>query len=160
LEEHPLRKVITGATAAVGMVLAFGLTTGASLASTTKARHVTFTFLGASVSSTENVYDVRGSGFRGAAIQLVKLNSTATAQGATGGTDTATAYDGKGTTVSKDSFTLSAPDTNGIVTITGSGHFVHGTGKYAHVSGHYTFVGTDNTKTNVINVKATGTESY
>jgi hypothetical protein len=61
--------------------------------------------------------------------------------------------------VSADSFTLT-PGTNGVVNITGSGHFVRGTGKYAHVSGHYTFAGTDNTTTHVIQVKATGTESY
>ena len=149
-----MRRAISGATVAIALTLAVGFTSVAS-ASTIKTRHVTFTFLGASVSSNENVYDVRGSGFRGAAIQIVKANKTGTA-----GTDTATVYDGHGTTVSADSFTLSAPDKNGVITITGSGHFVRGTGRYAHVSGHYTFAGTDNTKANLIKVTATGTETY
>ena len=115
---------------------------------------MTFTFLGAPVSSNENVYDVRGAGFRGAAVQIVKANKAGT-----GGTDTLTIYSGHGTTVTADSFTVT-PGTNGVVNITGSGHFVRGTGKYAHVSGHYTFAGTENTKTLIIQVKATGTESY
>jgi hypothetical protein len=136
------------------VALTVGLTTSAALASTTTARHVMFTFLGATVRPNENVYDVRGTGFRGAAVQVVKVNKAGTA-----GTDTATAYSRLGTTVSADSFTLSGPDKNGIISIKGSGHFVRGTGKYAHVSGHYTFAGTDNTKTNVIKVTATGTES-
>jgi len=148
-----MRRAIIGATAAATLALAAGFSS-AALASTTNARHVTFTFLGASVSSNENVYDVRGAGFRGAAIQIVKVNKAGTA-----GTDTATTYSGQGTIVSADSFTLT-PGTNGVVNITGSGHFVRGTGKYAHVSGHYTFAGTDNTTTHVIQVKATGTESY
>jgi hypothetical protein len=148
-----MRRAIIGATAAATLALAAGFSS-AALASTTNARHVTFTFLGASVRSNENVYDVRGAGFRGAAIQIVKVNKAGTA-----GTDTATTYSGQGTIVSADSFTLT-PGTNGVVNITGSGHFVRGTGKYAHVSGHYTFAGTDNTTTHVIQVKATGTESY
>jgi hypothetical protein len=115
---------------------------------------VTFTFLGTPVSAHENLYDVRGAGFRGAAIQIVKLNKKGTA-----GTDTLTTYSGQGTTVTADSFTVN-PGTNGVVNITGSGHFVRGTGKYAHVSGHYTFAGTENTKTLIIQVKATGTEIY
>jgi hypothetical protein len=73
-----MRRAIAGATAAIMLTFAVGLT-GAALASTTKKRHVTFTFLGAPVSSNENVYDVRGSGFRGAAVQIVKVNKTATA---------------------------------------------------------------------------------
>jgi hypothetical protein len=149
-----MRRAITGATAVTALTLALGFT-GAASASTVKTRHVTFTFLGAHVSANENVYDVRGSGFRGAAIQIVKVNKTGTA-----GTDTATVYDGHGTTVSADSFTLSSSGKNGVVTITGSGHFVRGTGKYSHVSGHYTFAGTDDTKANIIKVTLTGTESY
>jgi hypothetical protein len=100
------------------------------------------------------VYDVRGAGVRGAAIQIVKVNHAGTA-----GTDTATVYSGQGTIVTADSFTLKL-GTKGVVNITGSGHFVSGTGKYAHVRGHYTFAGTENTKTLIIRVKVTGTESY
>jgi hypothetical protein len=148
-----MRRAIIGATAAATLALTAVLSS-AALASTTHARHVTFTFLGAPVSSNENVYDVRGAGVRGAATQIVKVNKAGSA-----GTDTLTTYDGQGTTVTADSFTLT-PGTNGVVNITGSGHFVRGTGRYAHVSGHYTFAGTENTKTLVIQVKATGVESY
>lgn len=59
--------------------------------------------------------DCGRTGFRGAAIQVVKVNKTDTA-----GTDTATAYDGQGTTAPADAFTLSGPDKNGIVTIMGT----------------------------------------
>ena len=150
-----MRKGLTSATAALGVALAIGLTTSAALASTTTTRHVRLTFLGAPVRPGENVYDVRGTGFRGAAVQVIKVNKAGTA-----GTDTVTAYDGHGTTVAADAFTLSGPDKHGIIKIKGSGHFVRGTGKYAHISGHYTFTGTQDTGTLVIKVIATGTESY
>ncbi len=81
---------------AVAVALAEILTGGASASTTkVKTRHVTFTFLGAPVSSTENVYDVWGSGFRGAGIQKVKLNKAGTA-----GTDTVTTYSAHGTVAS------------------------------------------------------------
>jgi len=148
-----MRRFVTFTAATVVLALGLGVT-GSALASTTKTRHFTSTFLGASVSSNENVYDVRGSGLRGAAVQFVKANKAGTA-----GSGTLTAYDGQGSIVDQDSFTLSAPK-NGIITITGSGHFVRGTGKYVQISGSYTFRGTENTKTGVIKVTATGTESY
>ena len=128
-------------------------TSAAAAAST--AGHFTRSFLGASVKTGESVYDVRGpGGYRGAAVQIVKVNASGTA-----GTDTATSYDASGTIVSKDQFTLSKPDANGIVTITGTGHFVSGTGIYKHIKGKYKFTGTDNAKTGVIMVKVTGTET-
>jgi polar amino acid transport system substrate-binding protein len=49
-----MRRAITGVTAAIMLTFAVGLT-GAALTSTTKKRHVTFTFLGAAVSSNENM---------------------------------------------------------------------------------------------------------
>src|SRR5512140_2427264 len=114
---------------------------------------MTVTFLGSPVSSNEAVYDVRGPGFRGAAVQIVKNNKAGTA-----GTATTTVYDGYGTTVSAASYKVGKAK-NGVLKITGSGHFVRGTGRYAHISGHYTFAGTENTKTSIIKVTSTGTES-
>ncbi len=88
---------------------------------------------------------------------MVQLINTSTA---TGGTSTATFYDGQGTVVSRGPYTLSPPDTSGIVTITGSSRIVSGTGKYKGITGKLTLTGTGNTQTTVTNVKVTGTETY
>lgn len=120
-----------------------------------KGQHFTRTLLGAVVSANENVYDFRGpGGYRGAAVQLVKLNSTGTA-----GTDKVTLFDGKGTIVSADKFTVGKPDANGIVTITGTGRSISGTGIYKHLTETYSFAGTENTKNGQLRFKLSGTMS-
>jgi len=126
---------------------------GASSSASAKPTHFKSTLIGAQVSSTENVYDVRGP-VRGAAIQLVKENAAAT-----GGTDTSTTYYGTGTVVTADTFTNTSPNANGIVTISGSGRFVRGTGIYKHGRGKYTFSGTLNTKNGQLKVLIVGTQS-
>jgi hypothetical protein len=126
---------------------------GASPSATAKTTHFRSTLIGAQVSPTENVYDVRGP-VRGASIQLVKDDSAGT-----GGTDTATIYYGTGTVVTADKFSNSTPDASGIVTISGSGRFVRGTGLYKHVSGKYTFSGTLNTKNGRLKVLVVGTQT-
>lgn len=136
------------------VALALPLSVSAVAAAKTKTIHFKATLIGAQVSSTENVYDVRGP-VRGALIQLVKENSTGT-----GGTDRATAYYGIGTVVSADRFTNSLPNASGIATIKGSGRFVRGTGFYKHVGGKYTFSGTLNTKNGQLKVVVVGTQSY
>jgi hypothetical protein len=119
-----------------------------------KTRHrVALSLVGAQIGPTEFVYDVHGTS-RGALVQLINTST------ATGGTSTATFYDGQGTTVSRGPYTLSAPDANGIVTITGTGRFVSGTGKYKGITGKFTVTGTGNTQTTVTNVKVVGTETY
>ena len=123
-------------------------------AAKTKTIHVKSTLIGAQVSSNENVYDVRGS-VRGAAVQFIKENAAGT-----GGSYTGTAYFGIGTLVSAGTFTNSAPDSNGIVTINGSGRWVRGTGLYKHIRGKFTVSGTLNTKSGQLKIVLVGTETY
>ena len=132
------------------------LTAGVSVTTAAaKTRHrVALTLVGAQVGPGELVYDVHGTA-RGALVQLSKTNSTATA-----GTSTSTFYDGQGTIVSRQAYTLSPPDASGIITITGSGRDVSGTGKYKGVKGTYRFTGTFNSQTTVTSVKAVGTQTY
>ena len=144
--------IATGVTLA-GIGAAVAVPAGA--ASTTQLRSFKETVVGASVSSGEYVYDIHGTNGHGAGIQKLKVNSKGTA-----GTDTLVSYDGFGTIVSHDSFTLSAPNTAGIITVKGSGHFVSGTGRYAKVQGSYTIKGTLNTKTTVVKASITGKESF
>jgi hypothetical protein len=136
-----MRRIFIATATALGVFAAVGLPT-AGAAPKAKGQHITRTLLGGAVSANENVYDVRGpGGYSGAAVQFVKLNSTATA-----GTDRVTLFDGKGAILSTDKFTLGKPDANGIVTVTGTGHSVSGTGIYKHVKETYSFTGTVNTK--------------
>ena len=100
------------------------------------------------------MYEVHGTA-RGALVQLFQTNADATA-----GTSTGTFYDGQGTWVSRQAFTLSPPDASGIVTITGTGRYVSGTGKYKGITGKTTLNGTFNTQTTVTSVKVVGTQTY
>ena len=152
-----LRRTI-GGLIAVALAIAVPAVAAASRPATghdaTKTVHVRSTLIGAQVSSNENVYDVRGT-VRGAAIQFVKENSAGT-----GGTYTGTTYNGRGTLVSAGAYANSAPDSLGIVTISGSGHWVRGTGVYKHVSGKFKVSGTLDTKNGHLKVVLVGTETY
>ena len=119
-----------------------------------KTVHVKYTLIGAQVGSNENVYDVRGP-VHGAAIQFIKENSAGT-----GGTYTGTTYNGLGTLVSAGTFTNSPPDTHGIITINGGGHWVRGTGVYKHVRGKFTVSGTLNANNGHLKIVLVGTETY
>jgi hypothetical protein len=125
---------------------------GTAAAKTT--RHLNLTFTGAPIGAHENVYAVRGPGFRGATVQFVKINAKGTA-----GTDTTTTYDRFGSVDTVDTFTI-ASNAPGIVSIKGSGHYVGGTARYKHARGHYTFSGTENLSTHLITVHLTGTEVF
>jgi hypothetical protein len=117
--------------------------------------HFTDTATGAAISAKVTVYKIHDSvAGNGAAVQKITQLS------ATGGTDVTKVYYGNATATSRDTFTLSAPDANGIITITGHGHDVSGTGKLSHITSTYTFTGTYDPKTTITHVKLTGTESY
>lgn len=147
-----MRRLTFVAAIAALAVLAAGVSATSAVA---KTRHrVALTLVGAQIGPTESVYEVHGTS-RGALVQLFKTNATAT-----GGTDTSTFYDGQGTIVARDAYTLSLPDASGIVTITGGGRDVSGTGKYKGIKGTYKFTGTFNTQTTVTSVKVVGTETY
>ena len=145
-----MRRIFIATATTLGLFAAVGLPTAGAAP---KAQHITRTLLGAAVSAKENVYDVRGpGGYRGAAVQLAKLNATGTA-----GTDKVTLFDGKGTILSTDKFTVSKPDANGIITVKGTGHSLSGTGIYKHVNETYSFTGTINTKNGQYKFKLSGT---
>jgi hypothetical protein len=107
-------------------------------------------FVGAAVGANAFVLDIRGSS-RGAGVQVVKQNQSLTA-----GMATTTGYYENGILVSEDTFTLSKPDAEGIITVRGTGKFVHGTGVYKSVEGSYNIVGTYDTNSRVSRGKLTG----
>jgi hypothetical protein len=144
------RLIFVAALAALVLAVGVSATTAAA-----KTRHrVALTLVGAQIGPGESVYEVHGTA-RGALVQLFQTNANATA-----GTSTATFYDGQGTIVSRQAFTLSPPDASGIVTITGSARYVSGTGKYKGITGKATLTGTFNTQTTVTSVKVVGTQIY
>jgi hypothetical protein len=121
-----------------------------------KHMHFTEHITGAAISTTQSVFKVHDSvAGNGAGTQIVTLNSTAT-----GGTDQEKTYYGDATATSHGTFTLGAPNVQGVATLTGSGHDTSGTGKLKRRQSSYTYTGTYNVKTTVYSVTLKGTESY
>ena len=150
-----MRKALAAAAGLVAIV-AIGIP-GASAAG--KKGSFTQTFVGAQISggNTEGVdaYAVTDSvNGHGAAVQKTKVTGTTFPLN---GTDTATAWFANGSVKTSDTFTVSAPDGNGISTITGSGKCVSGTGVHKAKTCKYTFKGTYDTKTTRVIVKVKGT---
>jgi hypothetical protein len=73
------------------------------------------------------------------------------------GTDTSVFYFTHGLQRTKDSFSLAAPDANGISAVTGKGTCTTGTGAFKTQKCSYTFTGTYDTKTTVAKIKVKGT---
>ena len=117
--------------------------------------HFTSTIDAATVGN-DTIYEVHNSvGPRvGAGIAKTTVTSPTTA------TDVATTYYGNGKAVAHDSYQLSAPDANGIITLTGTGRDVSGTGVWKYVKSRYTVKGTLDSKTGIAHVKLTGTITY
>jgi hypothetical protein len=140
----------------VAVVAMAAATIPAAAAAAAAKRHVHFTTraVGAAISNTESAYKVRDSVFgAGAGVQIVKLNGTR-------GTDTTITYYGNAAARSKDSFSIGAPNANGIAKITGSGHDVSGTGKARGLKSSYTLTGTYDTKTTIFRVTLRGTYTF
>ena len=117
--------------------------------------HFTTTVVGATISSKEAVLKVHDSvAGDGAAVQRI------TSLTATGGTDVTTNYYRGAPAVARDTFTLGAPDANGVIQVTGHGKDVSGTGKFKNLRSTYTFTGTFDSKTGISRIKVTGVESY
>jgi hypothetical protein len=148
--------VATSATAAIAAATVLALPAlASSTAPAHKNVHYSDTIAGASISSTEAVFkDHSTLGGDGAGVQTINsLN-------ASGGTDTSITYWVNGTSTTHDTFTFSAPNSQGIITLTGRGRDVSGTGKFKHSHGSYTFRGSYDPKTTIYKVRLTGTESY
>lgn len=137
--------------AAALAALALAVAIPASAGAAPKLKHFTLHLIGAPVSSTQNVYAVQDSRHGpGAAVQTITVNGSS-------GTDTFAVYYKNGSVITHDTFTLGAPDANGIVSITGHGSSVGKSGALKGARATYTFTGTDNSKTNVIQVTANAT---
>ena len=137
--------------AAVLGALALAVAMPASAGAAAKQKHFTLMVIGAPVSSTENVYAVQDSRHgAGAAVQIVSINGTS-------GTDTITLYYKNGSVVGHNTFTIGAPDANGIIAITGHGTAAGKTGALKGAKWTYTFTGTLNSKTNVAQLSASAT---
>jgi hypothetical protein len=123
------------------------------VASAAGKRHVHFTakVVGAGISATQSAYKLHDSFFgRGAEVQTVKVTGST-------GTDREITYYGDATATSKGTFTVGAPDANGLARITGHGHDIGGTGNAKGLKSTYTYSGTLNTKTGVFEIMLTGT---
>jgi hypothetical protein len=153
-----MRSTRAGLAAAIAAACAVVVAIPATAARTTPAhRNVHFTDIvdGAAISAKEAVLKVHDSvAGDGAGVQRI------TSLAATGGTDVTTIYYRGATAVAHDTFTLSAPDADGIVTVTGTGKDVSGTGRFRHIRSTYTFTGTFDSKTMISHTKVTGNESY
>ena len=118
-----------------------------------KSFHFSDTITGAQISATQAVFKVHDSRLgNGAGVQTVTFSGSA-------GTDKEITYYGNASAISKGSFTLGAPDANGISTVTGKGQDVGGTGKLKGFKSTYTYSGTFNTKTLIYSVVLKGTGS-
>jgi hypothetical protein len=148
------RALVAGAAAACAVAIAIP----ATAARPTPAHrnvHFTDTVVGAAISAKEAVLKVHDSvAGDGAGVQRI------TSLTPSGGTDVTTIYYRGATAVAHDTFTLSAPDANGIITVTGKGKDVSGTGRFRHLRSTYTFTGTFDSKTMISHTKVTGIESY
>jgi hypothetical protein len=156
-----LRVAAVAAVATAGLVMTAASGTAASnhhgaSAAAKKEKQWTQTGTGASitkddgsmllVASVENSLDGDG-----ATVAKITLNGS-------NGTDTATRYTANGVGKFEEEFTLGAPDTNGMIPITGSGKCVQGgTGVHKGEKCNYTYTATLNPNTNVVNFNITGT---
>jgi hypothetical protein len=146
-----MRKFVIAVSAMAGLTIPM-----VALAAAKRHVHFTAKVVGAGISATQSTYKLHDSVFgNGAGVQTIKLNATAS-----GGTDTETTYYGNATAKSKGTFKLGAPDANGILTVTGSGHDVSGTGLAKGLKSTYTYSGTINSKTSVIKVTLKGAYTY
>jgi hypothetical protein len=156
-----LRVAAVAAVATAGLVMTAASGTAASShqgasAAPKKEKQWTQTGTGASitkddgsmllVASVENSLDGDG-----ATVAKVTLNGS-------NGTDTATRYTANGVGKFEEEFTLGAPDSNGMIPITGSGKCVQGgTGVHKGEKCKYTYTATLNPNTNVVSFNITGT---
>jgi hypothetical protein len=157
------RTVRVATVAAVVLVMTAGAaaaanrSTGNPLAAEHKSRTVPFTETDTGAQISQNgSKSVSAFAFtnsldgEGAAVFTTTLNGDT-------GSDTAIAYEANGVSRFEDTFTLGAPDGNGMIPITGSGKCTGGTGAHKHEKCSFTFTGTYNPQTTVLDAKTTGT---
>lgn len=149
-----LRVVAVAAVAAAGLVMAAG---AGAAGSPTKTRTVSWTQTGVGANVSQNgslllVASVKNSlDGEGATVAAVTLNGN-------NGTNTATRYMANGVQKFEETFTLGAPDANGLTPITGSGKCTGpGTGVHKNEKCSYTYTGALNPTTAAVEFNITGT---
>lgn len=124
-----------------------------------KGRHFTRTYVGTQISSNGNtseaVYKVSDS-LEGHGAAVVESTTTTTTF-PIAGTAIHTTYFANGVSITKTSFTVSAPDANGISRVSGTGTCTGGTGVYRKQACKYTVTGSANQKTGIATITHTGT---
>ena len=157
-----MRKALVPAVGMIGLVIGSGLSSYAMAApkAVTK-RAFSEINVGAMISMTgsrfESVYRViRSPDGGGAAIQDGAVAGTTFPLN--GGDDVRT-YFADGVRITRDTFTLAPPHTDGIGAITGSGKCAGGTGVHKKEKCTYTFTGTYDFKTTVVKVEISGTDT-
>lgn len=147
-----------GALATVA-VAALMMSAGVGATATKDKRAVAFTQTGTGAVISQNGSTILVAAVKnsldgdGATVATLTLNGTS-------GTDTATRYQANGVGKFEETFTLGAPDANGLVPVTGSGKCVNGgTGVHKNEKCSYTYTGTQNPTTNTVSFNITGTTS-
>jgi hypothetical protein len=149
-EGSDVRKKLSVIAGAIGLAAVLAATAGAAKAPTF---HFVDAVTGAQISATQAVFKVHDSRLGdGAGVQTVKVSGLA-------GTDREITYYVDGSATSTGSFKLSAPDANGVSTLSGQGHDTGGTGKLKGFKSTYKYTGTFNTKTFVYSATLKGTGS-
>jgi hypothetical protein len=157
-----MRRALLPAVGIVGLVTAGGFSAYAMAASKPPTRRAFSEInVGAMISMNgqrfESVYRVKRSpDGGGAAIQDGTLAGTTFPAN---GIDTVKTYFADGVRLTKDTFTLGPPHTDGLGTITGNGKCVGGTGVHQKETCTYTFAGTYDLATTVVKLKLTGTDT-
>lgn len=156
-----MRRRAAGVAGAIGLVMAI-VVPGAALAAK-KPHKRTFkeTGLGAVIVQSGNSFEAvlqatNSLNGDGAGVQVGVYSSTTFP---VTGTDTVHEYFANGVLITKDTFTIAAPNAAGISTITGSGKCAGGTGVHKKEKCTYTVAGTINTKTLVDSATITGTDT-
>ena len=150
-----MRKAILGSASIAVLVVAIGLPGASAATKKPFTQELSGAQIGGTPLKSVFAYQFKDSvSGEGAGIQRTSVSGTGFPLS---GTDTVVTYFAKGIQRTKDTFTLAAPDANGISAITGSGKCTTGTGIYKTQKCSYTFTGTYDTMRTIAKVKVKGT---
>jgi hypothetical protein len=157
-----MRRAVVATAGLIGLITATGLSAYAVAAPGTRTKRAfSEVNVGAMISMNgqrfESVYRVKRSPDGGGA--AVQDGTVAGTTFPAGGADTVKTYFADGMRLTKDTFTLGPPHTDGVGAITGSGKCVGGTRVHKSETCTYTFAGTYDLRTSVVKVTLTGTDT-
>jgi hypothetical protein len=156
-----MRRNAAGVAGVIGLVIAIAIPGAALAAKKPRKRAFTSTGLGAVLVQSGNSFEAalkahHSLNGNGAGVQVGTLSGTTFP---ITGTDTVHSYFANGVSITKDTYTIAAPDANGISKIAGSGKCAGGTGVHKKEKCTYTIAGTINTKTLVDSATITGIDT-